>query len=110
MTSRCVWPTNQDVLTMSLSESDVYRMARLARLDVTPGQAQATLAQLNDIFAMIEQMRQVDTEAVMPMAHPLGGSQRLRGDEASADIDRQANMSNAPQQAQGLFVVPRVID
>lgn len=95
---------------MSLSESDVYRIAHLARLEVTPSQAQATLDQLNDIFAMIEQMREVDTEGVTPMAHPLGGGQRLRPDQAQAAIDREENMKNAPRQEGGLFVVPRVID
>ncbi len=95
---------------MTLSLHDVHRIAHLARIDITDAQAQATLAQLTDIFAMIERMQQVDTEGVEPMAHPLGGTQRLRADVADAAIDRTENMKNAPEQQDGLFVVPRVIE
>lgn len=95
---------------MTLSLTDVNRIAHLARIEITDAQAQATLAQLNDIFAMIERMQQVNTEGVEPMAHPLGGTQRLRADEANATIDRSENMKNAPEQQDGLFVVPRVIE
>jgi aspartyl-tRNA(Asn)/glutamyl-tRNA(Gln) amidotransferase subunit C len=101
---------------MSLTLADVHRIAHLARIDITETQAHATLAQLNDIFAMIERMRKVDTAGVEPMAHPLGGTQRLRADVAGvadathAEIDRTENMKNAPAQHDGLFVVPRVIE
>ena len=95
---------------MSLTLQDVHRIAQLARIEITDAQAGATLAQLNDIFAMIERMRQVDTTGVAPMAHPLGGTQRLRDDAATAAIDRAENMKNAPAQHDGLFVVPRVIE
>jgi aspartyl-tRNA(Asn)/glutamyl-tRNA(Gln) amidotransferase subunit C len=95
---------------MSLTLQDVHRIAHLARVDITPAQAAATLAQLNDIFAMIERMQKVDTSGVEPMAHPLGGTQRLRADVADAAIDRESNMKNAPEQHDGLFVVPKVIE
>jgi aspartyl-tRNA(Asn)/glutamyl-tRNA(Gln) amidotransferase subunit C len=95
---------------MSLSLDDVYRIAHLARIEITPDQAERTLAQLNDILAMIEKMRAVDTTGVEPMAHPLGGSQRLRDDVVTAIEDREANMKNAPEQQDGLFLVPRVIE
>jgi aspartyl-tRNA(Asn)/glutamyl-tRNA(Gln) amidotransferase subunit C len=95
---------------MSLSIDDVHRIAHLARIEITGSQAEATLAQLNDILAMIEKMRAVDTTGVEPMAHPLGGAQRLREDAASEHVDREANMKNAPAQQDGLFLVPRVIE
>jgi aspartyl-tRNA(Asn)/glutamyl-tRNA(Gln) amidotransferase subunit C len=68
------------------------------------------LAQLNDIFAMIEKMQRIDTAGVAPMAHPLGGHQRLREDRVTETDARQANMSNAPQAEDGLFLVPRVVE
>lgn len=95
---------------MSLSLDDVRRIAHLARIEITDTQAAATLAQLNDIFGMIEQMQRVDTTGVEPMAHPLGGTQRLRADRALESIDRDDNMKNAPAQQDGLFLVPRVIE
>jgi aspartyl-tRNA(Asn)/glutamyl-tRNA(Gln) amidotransferase subunit C len=95
---------------MSLKLDDVRRIAHLARIEITDEQANATLAQLNDIFAMIERMQRVDTREVAPMAHPLGGVQRLRADAVTETIDRDANLSNAPAQQDGLFLVPRVIE
>ena len=95
---------------MSLTRDDVYRIAHLARIEINEAQANATLAQLNDIFAMIEKMQRVNTDAVEPMSHPLGGAQRLREDRVSDSDQREANMRNAPEQTDGLFLVPRVIE
>jgi aspartyl-tRNA(Asn)/glutamyl-tRNA(Gln) amidotransferase subunit C len=95
---------------MSLTRDDVYRIAHLARIEINEAQAAATLAQLNDIFAMIERMQRVDTDGVEPMSHPLGGSQRLREDRVTESDQREANMKNAPEQTDGLFLVPRVIE
>ncbi len=93
-----------------LTAADVRRIAHLARIEITAEQTQATLAQLNDIFAMIEQMQRVNTDGVEPMAHPLGGRQRLRDDVVTESDQRDENMKNAPDQADGLFLVPRVIE
>jgi aspartyl-tRNA(Asn)/glutamyl-tRNA(Gln) amidotransferase subunit C len=95
---------------MSLKLDDVRRIAHLARIEITDEQASATQAQLNDVFAMSERMQRVDTREVAPMAHPLGGVQRLRPDAVTEAIDRDANLSNAPAEQDGLFLVPRVIE
>ncbi|MCA3218942.1 MAG: Asp-tRNA(Asn)/Glu-tRNA(Gln) amidotransferase subunit GatC [Burkholderiales bacterium] len=95
---------------MSLGLDDVRRIAHLARIEITDAETQATAAQLNDIFAMIERMQKIDTRGIEPMAHPLGGDQRLREDVASEAINRDENLKNAPAAAAGLFVVPRVIE
>ena len=95
---------------MSLSIDDVRRIAHLARIEITDTQAQATLAQLNDIFAMIETMQRVPTDGVEPMSHPLGGNQRLRDDVVTERDEREANLRNAPEQQDGLFLVPKVIE
>jgi len=95
---------------MALSAADIHRIAHLARIEIDAAQAQATLAQLTDIFRMIEQIQQVDTTGIEPMAHPLGGDQRLRDDIVSESIDRASNLRNAPAQHDGLFLVPRVLE
>jgi len=95
---------------MSLTRTDVYRIAHLARIEINEAQANATLAQLNDIFAMIEKMQRVNTEGIEPMSHPLGGSQRLRDDAVTETDQRGDNLRNAPAQADGLFLVPKVIE
>ena len=95
---------------MSLTLDDVRRIAHLARIEISAAQAAATLTQLNDIFAMIEKMQAVDTTGIAPMSHPHGGHQRLPPDEVTVGDERSANLANAPAQADGLFLVPRVIE
>ena len=95
---------------MSLDLAQVRRVAELARIDVTDDEAQRVLAQLNDIFRMIERMQAVNTEGLEPMAHPLGGAQRLRDDAVTVGDERAGNLANAPEQQDGLFLVPRVIE
>jgi aspartyl-tRNA(Asn)/glutamyl-tRNA(Gln) amidotransferase subunit C len=95
---------------MSLTLADVHRIAHLARIEITDEQARATAAQLNDIFAMIEQIGKVDTTGVAPMTHPLDGTQRLRDDVVEPPPERERILQNAPAQQDGLFLVPRVIE
>ena len=95
---------------MSLTLADVQRIAHLARIEITDEQASAAQAQLNDIFAMIEQISRVDATGVAPMTHPLDGAQRLREDVVEPPPDRDELLRNAPAQQQGLFLVPRVIE
>lgn len=95
---------------MSLDLEQVRRIAHLARIEITDDEAERTLAQLIDIFAMIERMQAVDTHGIEPMADALGGSQRLRDDVVTDTDQRAAVMINAPQQLNGLFVVPRVVE
>jgi aspartyl-tRNA(Asn)/glutamyl-tRNA(Gln) amidotransferase subunit C len=95
---------------MSLDLAQVHRVADLARIEISEAQAERVLAQLNDIFRMIERMQAVDTEGVEPMSHPLGGTQRLRDDVVTAGDERAANLANAPLQDNGLFLVPRVLE
>jgi len=95
---------------MALTENDVARIAHLARIEISDSDRRAMLAQLNDIFAMIERMQQVDTTGVAPMAHPLGGRQRLREDRVTEVDARELNLKNAPETQDGLFLVPRVVE
>lgn len=95
---------------MSLDLDQVRRIAHLARIEISDEEAQHTLAQLTDIFAMIERMQAVDTTGIEPMADALGGSQRLRDDVVTEGDQRAAVMINAPEQLNGLFVVPRVVE
>jgi aspartyl-tRNA(Asn)/glutamyl-tRNA(Gln) amidotransferase subunit C len=95
---------------MSLTLADVRRIAHLARIEITHDQAEATAAQLNDIFAMIERIGRVDTAGVEPMTHPLDGVQRLRQDVVEPPPEREELLRNAPEQQDGLFLVPRVIE
>ena len=65
---------------MSLCTDDVFRIAKLARLELDAGEAQATLDKLNGIFGLIEKMQAVDTTGVEPLYKPQAVAQRLRDD------------------------------
>ena len=95
---------------MSLGLDDVYRTAELAHVGINEEAAQRMQAELNDIFKMIERIQAVDTEGVEPMMHPHDGVQRLREDKVVFGNNREENMKNAPEEFEGLFLVPQVIE
>lgn len=95
---------------MSLGLDDVYRIAELAHVGINEEAAQRMQAELNDIFKMIERIQAVDTEGVEPMMHPHDGVQHLREDKVVFGNNREENMKNAPEEFEGLFLVPQVIE
>jgi aspartyl-tRNA(Asn)/glutamyl-tRNA(Gln) amidotransferase subunit C len=99
---------------MSLTSSDIGRIAKLARLELSEPQSARMLDQLNGFFDIVEQMNAVDTTGVEPLAHPTAVidqvSLRLRPDLASEPNQREANQKNAPAVERGLFLVPKVIE
>lgn len=95
---------------MSLGLDDVYRIAELAHVGINEEAAQRMQAELNVIFKMIERIQAVDTEGVEPMMHPHDGVQRLREDKVVFGNNREENMKNAPEEFEGLFLVPQVIE
>jgi aspartyl-tRNA(Asn)/glutamyl-tRNA(Gln) amidotransferase subunit C len=96
---------------MSLTRTQVERMAHLARLEITEAELPVYVDSLGKILSFVEQLAAVDTRAVTPMAHPLEGeTQRLRPDEVT-ETDRHAKyQSNAPAVSADLYLVPRVIE
>ncbi len=100
---------------MSLELSDVKRLAKLAQLEITETQAAATLDKLNGIFALVEQMKAVDTTGIEPLNHPIAAFQqdlalRLREDVATEPNRRDDYQSVAPATQDGLYLVPKVIE
>ena len=100
---------------MSLALSDVKRLAILAQLELSEDQASSTLAKLNGIFALVEQMKAVDTTGVEPLAQPITAydhdfSLRLRDDVATEPNRRDDYQKPAPATQDGLYLVPKVIE
>jgi aspartyl-tRNA(Asn)/glutamyl-tRNA(Gln) amidotransferase subunit C len=99
---------------MSLTSSDIARLANLARLELDPTESQRILTQMNEFFAVVEKIRAVDTSGIQPLAHPVAAIQditlRLREDVVSEPNQREANQLNAPAVEHGLFLVPKVIE
>jgi aspartyl-tRNA(Asn)/glutamyl-tRNA(Gln) amidotransferase subunit C len=100
---------------MSLTLSDVKRLALLAQLELTEDQAATTLTQLNGIFALVEQMKAVDTSGIEPLNQPIAAYQadfalRLRDDVATEPNRRDDYQRVAPATQDGLYLVPKVIE
>ena len=95
---------------MSLSPEQIRQVAQLARLQLAPEQTEHYARQLSNILAMVDQLSRADTEGVAPMAHPLDMVQRLRPDVVSEVNQREALQAIAPQIADGVYLVPRVIE
>jgi aspartyl-tRNA(Asn)/glutamyl-tRNA(Gln) amidotransferase subunit C len=100
---------------MSLALSDVKRLANLAQLDLTEDQAAQTLIKLNGIFALVEQMKAVDTAGVEPLNQPTSAylpdlALRLRDDVVTEPNRRDDYQKPAPATQDGLYLVPKVIE
>lgn len=104
---------------MSLTLSNVTVLANLAQLELTDAQAEKSLAKLNEIFALVEQMQAVDTTGVEPLSHPIFAlrdalpddlSLRLRDDTVTETNRREEYQKSAPATQDGLYLVPKVLD
>ena len=99
---------------MSLTSSDISRIANLARLELAPQASERMLSQLNAFFDVVQQIRAVDTTGVAPLEHPFATIGdivlRLREDKVQEPDNRDANQRSAPAVEAGLFLVPRVIE
>jgi aspartyl-tRNA(Asn)/glutamyl-tRNA(Gln) amidotransferase subunit C len=95
---------------MSLSATEVQGIAHLARLAIEDEHIPQYAKNLSAILNFVEQMGEVVTEGVDPMAHPLDASQRLRPDEITETDQRKLFQSIAPATAAGVYLVPRVIE
>jgi aspartyl-tRNA(Asn)/glutamyl-tRNA(Gln) amidotransferase subunit C len=95
---------------MSLTSQDIERIAHLARIRVTPAEVADVKVKLDGIFKLIDDMQAVDTTGVEPMSHGLDMVLRLREDAVTEGNRRDDLLKNAPDAAEGYFLVPRVIE
>ena len=95
---------------MALSKDDIDYIAHLARLEISDGEVADYSVKLSKIIDFINELDKADTGDLLPMAHPLDMSQRLRADEVTAADERDRYQQNASETANGLYVVPRVVE
>ena len=95
---------------MSLTATDVKKIAHLARLNLSDADTQLYTEQLSKIIDFVEQMNQTDTGNSEPLAHSLDINQRLRADTVTETNQRTAFQAIAPQVEAGLYLVPQVIE
>jgi len=95
---------------MPLEDSDIRKIAHLARLAIDDASIPAYARELSNILDLVAQMDAVDTRAVSPMAHPLDMYQRLRRDEVTEDDQHTVFQEIAPCVENDLYLVPKVIE
>lgn len=92
-----------------MTEEDVYKLAKLARLQLTPAEVAHLGPQIDRILEFAGQLSALDTEDVAPMATALDVNNRWRDDVRQPSLDRQDALSNAPRHDSSCFLVPAVL-
>ena len=92
------------------SDLDVAYVARLARMNLTENEAKTFQKQLYDVLKYVEKLRQLDVTGVEVATHALPVFNEFRDDVPRDWLTAEQALSNAPRQANGLFVVPKVVE
>jgi len=95
---------------MSVDSATVRKIASLARIAVSDAEAEALAPELSKILGLVEQLREVDTSGVAPLAAVIPNHLRLRDDVVTDGNVRDRVLKNAPQAEHGFFAVPKVIE
>jgi aspartyl-tRNA(Asn)/glutamyl-tRNA(Gln) amidotransferase subunit C len=95
---------------MAAPEIDVKYVAHLARISLTPDEEQKIGAQLGNILGYIEKLRELDVSQVEPTAHAVPLINVTRPDEIRPSLPTDEALRNAPAQANGLFLVPKIVE
>ena len=95
---------------MSIDKSDIEHLCNLSKLNLDDEEQSVFLSQMQSILDMIEELQDVDTGDIEPMAHPLQMTQRLRDDEVTEFNDREKYQKNTELAEDGFYKVPKVIE
>jgi aspartyl-tRNA(Asn)/glutamyl-tRNA(Gln) amidotransferase subunit C len=95
---------------MATAEIDVKYVAHLARLALTPDEEKKLGEQLGNILGYIEKLKELDVSNVEPTAHAVPMVNVTRADEIRTSLPHDEALRNAPKQANGLFIVPKIVE
>lgn len=95
---------------MTIGKPEVENIAHLARLSVADSEVDKYVEELSRILEFVEQLSDIDTDGIVPMAHPLEMTQRLRPDKITESDQRIEFQACAPATENGLYLVPKVIE
>ena len=89
---------------------NVKYVAHLARLSLTPEEEQKIGAQLSSILEYVEKLKELDVSGVEPTAHAFPLVNVTRADEVQPSLSNEEALRNAPAKANGLFIVPKIVE
>jgi aspartyl-tRNA(Asn)/glutamyl-tRNA(Gln) amidotransferase subunit C len=91
-------------------EKDLLKLKKLSRIECSEEEQKKLLHSLRNILAYVDQLKEVDTEGVIPCSHVLETMVNvMREDEVGETLPRELFLSNAPAQAGGMVKVPQVM-
>jgi aspartyl-tRNA(Asn)/glutamyl-tRNA(Gln) amidotransferase subunit C len=94
---------------MSISRQEIEKVALLARLQLTNDELDAMTGQLAEIVAYVDQLAEVDTEGVEPMAHAIELRNVFQEDQVHTSLPREEALANAPHHDDRGYLVPAVL-
>ncbi len=94
---------------MSLSRDDVEKVSLLARLQLSDEELDKLTEQLGQIVGYVEQLNELDTHQVEPMAHAVEIVNVFADDEVQPSLDREDALANAPKRDDECYRVPAVL-
>ena len=95
---------------MSVTNEQVRHIARLARIAMSDHELERLVPELNNILGWVEQLGEVNTDGVEPLATVIDQKLRLRDDVVNDGNIRDEILANAPEAQHGFFAVPKVIE
>jgi len=95
---------------MNMTTAEVEYVARLARLELTPGEKELFAGQMDAILGYVEKLKELDVSRVEPTAHAVPTVNVTRADEVRPSLPHEEALRNAPAKAGGLFIVPKIVE
>lgn len=95
---------------MSIDKNTVARIASLARIRLTEGEQDIMTREFQGILAWVDQLKEVNTDDVPPLTSVVETTLPMRDDKVTDGGYPADVLANAPKQAAGFFVVPKVIE
>ena len=89
---------------------DLEQVVKLARIDLTPEEKERIAPQMAEILKYVEQLKELDVDGVEPTAHAVPLTNVMREDVVGESLSHEGALRNAPQKANGLFVVPKIVE
>jgi len=102
--------THNGQINMKITKDEVLYVADLARLNLDEDAIDKFAGQIGDILDYVDKLNEVNTDGVQPTSHAISLTNAFREDESQEHLDREQVLANAPDQEDGNFVVPKIIE
>ena len=103
-------PSQNLSIRMKIEQETLQKIAHLARLNFDTQEAEKMSADLSQVLNWVDQLQEVDTEGVAPLTNMSSEVNVLRIDEIGVQLTQEEALKNSPQQENGFFTVPKVLE